>query len=113
VASSGTWANPGGTIDGDEQPLVTAMRELEEELGIPATVLRGFIAKTIETNIKREYTLFVLELTMPLALPVLDREKHWETEEVAWIHDFDMSDLRLHPTFREQWNALVRSEQPA
>ena len=30
------WSIPKGLIEGDEQPLVAALREFEEELGVPA-----------------------------------------------------------------------------
>lgn len=40
---AGTWAPPGGAVDGGEQPAATALRELEEETGLRGTGARPLI----------------------------------------------------------------------
>lgn len=99
----GTWANIGGSLDRDEHPLMGAMREFSEELGLKPQVLKGStIARVIEAEGSVPYTLFVLDVPHYFDNARLS----WEHTDLAWFLATEVSRLNLHSGFRAQWNAM-------
>ncbi len=105
----GTWANIGGSLEPDEAPLSGALRELWEEAGVPATTISGSaIRRVVESRMpgtEAIYTLFVLDVNLTVEQVPVDPDPA-EMSEAAWWHADAISGLRLHPGFREQWEAL-------
>jgi len=81
--------------------LHTALREAEEECAIDAS------AVTVHGVLRDDHGGWTYRTVLgcaawPLrAFPVSE-----ETKEVAWVPVDDVSSLRLHPGFAEQWSAL-------
>lgn len=105
----GTWANFGGSLDPGEAPLTGALRELWEEIEMPASALAGAaIRAVVESNVRGStelYTLFVIDVDPSVEHVLLDPDRH-EVSEVTWWHADAISDLDLHSGFRAQWDAI-------
>lgn len=100
TAQGGTWGIPGGAIDQHETPEIGALRELEEETGVPAAAI------TVRGSFKLDlgwwsYTTFIGTVTEPLEL-IADRE----SENLAWIPLEELEELPLHSAFASALPAL-------
>lgn len=100
----GTWANIGGSLKPGESPLVGAVREFHEEVGVDLTRLDpGTIAEVVECGTQRvPYTLFIVDV----ATRFHDAELSWENDELAWWHADDVGTLCLHEGFARAWAVL-------
>jgi 8-oxo-dGTP diphosphatase len=100
----GTWANLGGSLNTDEDPLAGALRELDEEVGLAAADLTGCrITGTHSTGTPAiPYTLFVLD-TPRLFVDLL---VSWEHDDVAWWHGGDVPSLPLHRRLASAWPSI-------
>jgi 8-oxo-dGTP diphosphatase len=97
----GAWGPPGGARDSHETELHTALREAEEECALDpdAVTVHGVWR---DDHGGWTYRTVLANAPAPLAaFPVSE-----ETREVAWVPVDDVSSLRLHPGFAEQWSAL-------
>ena len=91
----GLWSFPGGALDEGETPAQAALRELGEEVGIPAaavTVLSSLAG--LDHEVWR-YTYVLARLDpewtdVPLT-------PNWEIEAVKWVALGDLEMLPLHP----------------
>ena len=95
----GTWAIPGGALDQGESPLEGALREFDEEIGVPLH------EHELEVVIEHEddhggwsYWTLVVDVPdrfdPPSALT-------WETAEVRWVPASELSELELFDAFRK------------
>jgi 8-oxo-dGTP pyrophosphatase MutT (NUDIX family) len=101
----GTWANIGGSLEPDEHPLMGAMREFTEELGLKPQTLKGAtIARVLEAGSPDvPYTLFVLDVPHYFDNARLS----WEHDDLCWFLADEVSRLDLHPAFRAEWDAML------
>ena len=94
----GTWAIPGGALDQGESPLEGALREFDEEIGVPLH------EHEFEVVIEHEddhggwsYWTLVVDVPdrfdPPSALT-------WETAEVRWVAASELAELELFDAFR-------------
>jgi 8-oxo-dGTP diphosphatase len=90
---------PGGSIDGAEQPVHAALRELREEVDIEAKpddlVFWGQYLSLVEYK-HDHINLFELELSAPPAFQLDNREVSWG----ALSHPEQALELNLFPTLR-------------
>ena len=93
------WQMPQGGIDAGEEPWTTALREVEEETGIP----RQLIEKIAECPERLRYRL-------PDHLVGVIWKEPWVGQEQDWFlcrflgRDSDVNIATAHPEFREwQW----------
>lgn len=97
----GTWSIPGGLLDPGETPLVGAVRETCEELGIDvwtfADAVRDLrvLDRVWKPGRGGYYTTFVAECDLDLDEIEIDDE----TTAVAWIPRRVLRELDLHPGF--------------
>ena len=90
----GTWGTPGGALHRDESPEQGALREVEEELGLPADAL-VLGARSVDDHGGWAYTTV-------LARPVgeLDPSRltlDGESTGVAWVALASLHRVTLHP----------------
>lgn len=99
----GTWALPGGARDSHESPEEAAVREAQEEAGLPADriVIRGVVVTASASGTDWTYTTVIADADE--LLPVIaDRE----STELRWVDQDDVSALPLHPGFAASWQSL-------
>lgn len=113
TAHGGTWALPGGGIDEGETPAEAALREAEEEVGLPAGCAAGEaplvvirLATALYDHGSWKYTTVVADVTAGASwLPV----RPWRDTEglaVEWVAIDQVEKRPLHPGFRSTWPRL-------
>lgn len=102
----GTWGLPGGARDSHETPEQTAVREAQEEAGLPAervtvraVVVTSEVAGTGGTQ--WSYTTVVADAD-ELLQTVADRE----SAELRWVSEDEVAELPLHPGLAASWHRL-------
>ena len=97
----GTWGLPGGARDSHETAEQAAVREAEEEAGLPADQL------TVRTTVATAevsgwtYTTVIADAGEQLAT-IPNRE----SAELRWVAEDEVADLPLHPGFAASWERL-------
>ncbi len=85
------WTLPGGLVDKGEQPAVTAVREMKEELGITVEVIDGPWA-VLDPEHNRVETIYRVDLVSdidPDAIAITTVE----LSDLGWFHPDDPPDL--------------------
>lgn len=95
----GTWSIPGGARERGETWVQAAIREAGEELGLAShqVDVRGASRATCGGW---TYETVLAVPTGPLALADLA-----ESDGHAWVLAEEVTELRLHPSFRTAWSA--------
>lgn len=99
----GTWGLPGGALRQGEDPVAAAVREANEEAGVPAASLQVCATSVLELGFWR-YTTVVAQVTAPFEPTISDRE----SIELAWVALDQVTALPLHPGFAAAWPHLCR-----
>ncbi|HEU0190588.1 MAG TPA: NUDIX hydrolase [Mycobacterium sp.] len=101
----GTWALPGGARDSHETAEQAAIREAQEEAGLPADriVIRAAVVTATASGTDWTYTT-VLADTDELLPVVANRE----STELRWVDQEQVAGLRLHPGFAASWPELYQ-----
>ena len=92
---------PGGARNEGEDAVSGALREANEEAGVPADSLRVMFESVLDLGFWT-YTTVVVEATEPFVPVISDAE----SLEVRWVTIDDVDDLPLHPGFAASWPAL-------
>ncbi|TDE93882.1 NUDIX hydrolase [Occultella glacieicola] len=98
----GTWGVPGGALDPDEDSLTGALREAEEEAGIPPAAVAP-LATSVLRHPDWSYTT-VLGRTVRHVDPA---PTDAESAEVAWVDVDEVVNRPLLPAFAEAWPSLA------
>ena len=94
----GTWAIPGGALDQGETPLEGALREFDEEIGVPLHERQFEIAEVHEDDHGGwSYWTLVVDVPEPFDPPAT---LTWETSEVRWVRSSELATLELFGAFR-------------
>ncbi|MFJ4225905.1 NUDIX domain-containing protein [Microbacterium sp. NPDC089695] len=97
----GTWGLPGGALHEDETAIVGAVREAQEEAGVPDGSVRPRFTSVLDLGIW-SYTTVIADVVMPFEPVISDPE----SVALEWV-PFDEVDARpLHPGFGRAWPAL-------
>jgi 8-oxo-dGTP diphosphatase len=96
-----TWGVPGGARHENESALAAALREAEEEAGVPADLVRVSFSTVVDLGFW-SYTTVVVD-AVEFFEPVIG-----DTESISlrWVRTADVDRLPLHPGFAASWPAL-------
>lgn len=97
----GTWGLPGGALHEGESAIVGAIREAQEEAGVPDGAVRPRFTSVLDLGIW-SYTTVVADVRVPFDPVISDPE----SVALEWV-PVDQVDARpLHPGFGASWPAL-------
>ena len=97
----GTWGLPGGALHEDESAIVGAIREAQEEAGVPDGAVRPRFTSVLDLGIW-SYTTVIADVQVPFDPVISDPE----SVALEWV-PIDQVDARpLHPGFGAAWPAL-------
>ncbi len=96
-----TWGLPGGARHENETAVQAALREAEEEAGVPQALLEVQFSSVLDLGFW-SYTTVVAE-AVELFEPVISDP---ESIELRWVDVAAVDALPLHPGFAESWPAL-------
>ena len=101
----GTWGLPGGARDSHETAEETAVREAHEEAGVPTehVVVRAAVVTAEASGSHWTYTTVVADAPHPL-----DTIANFESVELRWVIEDEVSELPLHPGFAASWHRLLQ-----
>jgi len=97
----GTWGLPGGARKENESAVDAALREADEEAGVPADLLRVISTSVLNREVWT-YTTVVAEALEEFTPVIGDAE----SEALAWVPIADVDALPLHPGFAASWPEL-------
>jgi 8-oxo-dGTP diphosphatase len=97
----GTWGLPGGARKLDESAVDAALREANEEAGVPSERLLVLFETVFDRGFW-SYTTVVAEATDAFTPVIGDAE----SVALAWVPLAEVGELALHPGFAATWPAL-------
>ena len=97
----GTWGLPGGALHEGESAIVGAIREAQEEAGVPDGAVRSRFTSVLDLGIW-SYTTVVADVQVPFDPVISDPE----SVALEWVPVDEVADRPLHPGFGAAWPAL-------
>ncbi|MFK3678726.1 NUDIX domain-containing protein [Microbacterium sp. NPDC090218] len=97
----GTWGLPGGALHEGESAIVGAIREAQEEAGVPDGAVRPRFTSVLDLGIW-SYTTVVADVKVPFDPVISDPE----SVALEWVPVDEVADRPLHPGFGAAWPAL-------
>ena len=97
----GTWGIPGGARHEGESAAAAAIRESQEEAGVPDGVLAPLFTSVLNLGIW-SYSTLVATVTTPFEPVIADPESN----ALEWVPVDRVDELPLHPGFAASWPAL-------
>lgn len=99
----GTWGLPGGALHEGESSIVGALREAQEEAGVPDGAVRPRFTSVLDLEIW-SYTTVVADVRTPFEPVISDPE----SVALEWVAIDDVEARPLHPGFARAWPELRR-----
>ncbi|WP_314648105.1 NUDIX hydrolase [uncultured Microbacterium sp.] len=99
----GTWGLPGGALHQGEAPIVGALREAQEEAGVPDGAVRPIFTSVLDLDVWA-YTTVVAAVEVPFDPVISDPE----SVALEWVPLDEVESLPLHPGFASSWPMLRR-----
>jgi 8-oxo-dGTP pyrophosphatase MutT (NUDIX family) len=96
-----TWGLPGGARKENESAVDGALREAQEEAGVPPELVRVLFTSVLDRGFW-SYTTVVAEAIEAFEPVIGDVE----SVALAWVAVADVDALPLHPGFAEAWPGL-------
>lgn len=101
VHNGDTWGVPGGARDSHESIIEAAIREAVEETGIDPALVNPI------TTFEDRHGNWRYDTVLASAAPNLEPHKlNDESHEVRWVHQSEVANLNLHPSFAKTWPAV-------
>lgn len=97
----GTWGLPGGALHQGEDAIRGALREANEEAGVPAESIRVLFTSVFDVGYW-SYTTVAAEVSQPFEPVIMDPE----SLELRWVPVDAVSGMALHPGFAAAWPGL-------
>ncbi|WP_087132341.1 NUDIX domain-containing protein [Microbacterium esteraromaticum] len=97
----GTWGVPGGALHEGETALDGAVREAQEEAGIPDGALRPRFVRVVDLDIW-SYTTVVADVAVAFEPVISDPE----SVALEWVPIDEVDQRPLHPGFAAAWPVL-------
>src|SRR5690606_23763285 len=97
----GTWGLPGGALHQGENALDGALREAQEEAGIPDGAVAARLTSVLDLGIW-SYTTLVSDVRVPFDPVISDPE----SVALEWVPVDEVADRPLHPGFADSWSGL-------
>ena len=97
----GTWGLPGGALHEGESAIVGAIREAQEEAGVPDGAVLPRFTSVLDLGIW-SYTTVVADVQHPFDPVISDPE----SVALEWVPVDEVDDRPLHPGFAAAWPAL-------
>lgn len=97
----GTWGLPGGALHEDESAIVGAIREAQEEAGVPDDAVRPRFTSVLDLGIW-SYTTVIADVQVPFDPVISDPE----SVALEWVPIDEVDARPLHPGFGASWPAL-------
>lgn len=96
-----TWALPGGARHEGESAVDGALREAQEEAGVPDGATRPRVMQVLDLGYW-SYATLVADVVEPFEAMITDPE----SRALAWVPVADVDDRPLHPGFAASWPGL-------
>ena len=97
----GTWGLPGGAMHEGESAIVGAVREAQEEAGVPDASVRPRFTSVLDLGIW-SYTTVIADVVVPFEPVISDPE----SVALEWVPVEDVDSRPLHPGFGRAWPEL-------
>lgn len=97
----GTWGLPGGALHEGESAIAGAIREAQEEAGVPDGAVRARFTSVLDLGIWA-YTTVVADVRVPFEPVISDPE----SVALEWVPVDQVDSRPLHPGFGASWSAL-------
>lgn len=97
----GTWGLPGGALHEGETALAGAVREAQEEAGVPDGAVRARFGRVLDLGIW-SYTTVVADVVEPFEPVISDPE----SLALEWVPVDAVDERPLHPGFADAWPVL-------
>lgn len=96
-----TWALPGGAMRSTETPWDAAIREAQEEAGVPPDAVRP-TASVVADHGNWRYTTVLATVRRPIAARAVSAE----AAGMRWVQPDEVADYPLHSEFAKAWPTL-------
>ncbi|MGJ0388691.1 NUDIX domain-containing protein [Microbacterium sp. CGR1] len=97
----GTWGLPGGALHAGESAIVGAVREAQEEAGVPDGSVRPRFTSVLDLDIW-SYTTVIADVVRPFEPVISDPE----SVALEWVPVDEVDTRPLHPGFGSAWPVL-------
>lgn len=97
----GTWGLPGGALHEHESAIVGAVREAQEEAGVPDDAVRVRFTSVLDLGIW-SYTTVIADVVVPFEPVISDPE----SVALEWVPVAEVDARPLHPGFAAAWPSL-------
>lgn len=97
----GTWGLPGGALHEGETAIVGAVREAQEEAGVPDGAVRPRFTSVLDLHVW-SYTTVVADVVTPFEPIISDPE----SVALEWVALDEVDSRPLHPGFGHAWPGL-------